>query len=44
MFLSTGYIIVVATMEAGGASSVFQKASQVTMTTERMTLCLQLRN
>ena len=44
MFLSTGYIIVVATMEAGGAPSVFQKASQVTMTTERMTLCLQLRN
>jgi len=28
MFLSTGYIIVVATMEAGGPSSVFQKASQ----------------
>ena len=32
MFLSTGYIIVVATMEAGGPSAVFERARQVTLT------------
>ena len=32
MFLSTGYIIVVATMEAGGPSAVFDRARQVTLT------------
>ena len=29
MFLATGYILVVATLKAGGPSAVFHKASQV---------------
>ena len=43
MFLSTGYIIVVATIEAGGPSAVFHKAHQVNLIMMLVMMMIKLR-